>query len=951
MRRIALYLLLILCFQPILGQLTDLTSELPEMSFYHIKMPESVEQNSVSSIAKDSIGQMWFATTDGLIRYDGKKLHIYKNETQNPYSIGSNDVKKVYLDKKGRLWVATDKGLFRYKMLSDNFINVLPETFQNEHIDNILMDSSGNLWLINALKSILYKYNPDKNTLKDFRFDKQINTYRIINFYIGTNGKMYITTTGNLFFEFDIKTGKLKAIQIFDKQEFSQLPKIKNYAPSVCIDHNGTVWIGTNFGFLLKYIPETGEKKRLYFRKQLAPRGHWYTTQMFEDKEHNLWVGTWFDGVYKIFPDRKTMLHLLPDNDNPVSLSNDIVKSIYQDEAGYIWLGTEFAGINIIKKNQKFFVLPDKNNKILPNRLFLSAVADTNRIWLGTDTGGLYYIDRNNNNKVFPAKEVKMDALRIFSLAFDSNHLLWIGTENGAYVYNAKTRKTKHISYQSSMGIKNVISFCEDQNKNMWIGGIYSGLTRYDPVREKFYRYMHDADDKKSLSHNYVSGIYCDKNNRIWVGTSEGLNKFNRKTGNFTIFKTGKDSVNSLISNHINSLSGDTQHLWIATKGGGLNVYDFEQKNFTHYDKKDGLPSDNVRAIVYRNPDEIWFTTPYHIVQFNPETHQKVIYTASDGLQNSMYIPDYGAQKLEFLETLKYRDTSGYIYFGGIGGFVFFHPDKLPQNTYKAPVIISGMEVNGKTYPLPKNGSIRLKPNQNHLKFDISILNFIQPDKNRYAYKLEAYDKDWHYSGAYSQAEYYDLSFGNYKFYYKAANNDGVWSKGKTPLHIVIQPRFYQTKWFYMGMGIFILLIIAGFYFYRWYLLRDLERKRKLYKYTRSNLSKEQTDKINRNLIDYLKNNEVYLQPDLSIQQLAKLIDTKPNYLSQVINQYYGKHFRYFINSYRIQKAKELLQHTDLIVEAIAYDTGFNSTSTFYTAFKKETGTTPNKFREKFGKS
>ncbi len=947
MQRILLLLLLLFYFSQVNGQLTDLTSQLPEANFYHLKMPEGVEQNSIGSIAKDSIGQMWFATTDGLIRYDAKKLFVYKNDVKNPHTIGSNNVKKVYKDKKGRLWIATTKGLFQYRFDTDDFI-LLPDAFKDEHIDNILMDNSGNLWMNNSLKSLLYKYNPDKDTFKIFRFDKHINTYRILNFTIDDKGLMYITTTGNIFIKFDTKTEKSETVQIFDDKEFSQLPKIKNYAPTVCIDHENHVWIGTNFGFLVKYSPETGKKERLYFRKNLAPRGHWYTTQVFEDKEHNLWIGTWFDGVYKIFPDRKTMIHILPDAENPVSLSNDIVKSIYQDEAGYIWLGTEFAGVNIIKKNRKFFVLPGKNNRTFPNRPFYAVVADSNRIWLGTDAGGLFYIDRHKNNLLLPAKEVKMEAGRIFSLAFDSKYMLWIGTENGAYVYNTKTRKTKHFDWKSDtgIGIKNVIYFCEDQDKNMWIGGIYRGLTRYDPAKKKFYRYMHDDDDPKSLSNNYVSSIFCDKNNRIWIGTSEGLNKFNRKTGNFTLFKTGKDTIHSLHSDQINSLTGNEQHLYIGTKGGGLNIYDFDKKEFTYFDKKNGIPSDNIRGIVYRKPDEIWLTTPYHIVKFNPKNGQKVIYSASDGLQNNMYIPDYGNQKLEFLETFKYQDQSGYIYFGGIGGFVYFHPDKLPQNHYKAPVIISEMSVNGKTFSLPKNGSIRLKPDQNHLKFDISILNFIQPDKNQYAYKLEPYDKNWHYAGTHSEAEYYNLPHGSYKFYYKAANNDGVWNEGKLPLQIVIRPRFYQTGWFYVVLSSLVLLIIGGFMAYKWYLRRELERKRKLFKYAQSNLSKEDADKINNNLKDYLKNNEVYLEPDLSIQRLAKLIGTKPNYLSQVINQYYNKHFRDFINSYRIEKAKELLQNTDLIIEAIAYDTGFNSTSTFYTAFKKETGMTPKKFRK-----
>jgi len=952
MQKIYVFILFIYITIPSNGQLKDLTPNLPRTDFYHLQMPEGIEQNSIKSIAKDSLGQMWFATDDGVIRYDGQQMIVYKNNPNNVHTLGSNRISDIKCDNKGHLWFATNKGLYEYRPESDDFVASLPGKYKNAYTGRIQVDSRNNLWIVNSLDSKLLRFNPDTNDVKVFDFDKHIRNLYILNFVISSSNLLYITTLGDSFLEFNPESEKILRIQIFNQKEMDSFPKIKNYAPHINIDHNGHVLVGTNFGFLLEYDPKTKQSKRLYFKRDLRPRTHLYTTCIFEDKAYNLWVGTWFDGVYKIFPDRKTMMHLLPDKNNSVSLSNDIVEAVYQDEAGYIWLGTEFAGVNIVKKNKKFYVLPQNKNSILPDRVYMTVEADSTRIWVGTDSGGLYFIDRKNNNVHYTGKSIVPDATRIFSLYIDKQNRLWIGTENGLYRYDLTKKTNRHFPYiendYEGIGIKNIISICEDKNGHFWFGGIHRGLTKYDPVRQKFYRFLHEEDDKKSLSNNYVSSIFCDRHNDIWVGTSDGLNKWNRQSGNFTVFRPVINDTTSISSPVINNITGDRDYLWIATKGGGLCRYDLSKKSFKRYGKKQGLPSDNIRGIVWRNKNEIWFSTPHNIVKFNPETGKKDIYTASDGLQNNMYVRDYGAQKLEFLETLDYIDRQGYIYFGGVGGFVYFHPDSLPQNNYKSPVILTRIKVNGKAFPIKQK--ISLQPEQNHLSFDMRILNFIQPDKNQYAWRLDGFDSDWQYGRHRSQAEYYNLPAGNYTFRYKAANNDGVWNTGKYPLKISISPPFYQTTAFYIGIGAFVLLLVLAFAFYRWYIKWDLERKRQSLKYSKSNLDKDKLEEINRKLTAFLEKEDVYLDADLSIQKLAKLIGTKPNYLSQVINQYYQKHFRDFINTYRIEVAKKLLVETDLIIEAIAFDTGFNSASTFYTAFKKETGTTPTKYRKTFRK-
>jgi AraC-like DNA-binding protein len=212
---------------------------------------------------------------------------------------------------------------------------------------------------------------------------------------------------------------------------------------------------------------------------------------------------------------------------------------------------------------------------------------------------------------------------------------------------------------------------------------------------------------------------------------------------------------------------------------------------------------------------------------------------------------------------------------------------------------------------------------------------------------LKPFDSIWKQSSKISKAKYFNLKHGEYQLYYKAANNDGVWTNVSKPLTIIVLPKFYQTKWFYLLVTLFVLLIFFGFLIYRWYLKRKHKRQKKLLRYKTSSLADDKAKLINSKLISLLQKKPIYLESDLSLYSLADQLQVKPHYLSQVINQYHQRNFQDFINLYRVKKAKELLIKTQLKIEAIAYDSGFNSISTFYTAFKKEMGTTPASYRKK----
>jgi len=916
-------------------------------SFYHLSMPGGIDQNSINQFVQDSKGQMWIATKDGLIRYNGKKLAVYKSDPDNANSIAHNFVTAIAIDNQDRLWVGTHKGLSVYRQEKDDFEMLFPDIFLDEDVRSLSMDSKGNLWILNALKNQLYKYSIATNTLEQLVDDNLVDK----------KGKvamewMLTTKDDRLFFinkekglvEYFQDTNTFKRYDFEDKVYYSLFIQDKR--------DKDLFWVTTHKGYFFSYNIKTQKQTKFIINKELTNYGlRCFQSGIFEDDKNNIWITTWFYGTFKLLPNRKSIQHYLPDKYDKQAISNSISTAPYQDKAGYMWFGAEYNGVDILKKNKKFYILPDVKEKkgMLPAKNFLSLSKDyQNRVWIGAE-GGLYYFNKNTLKTTDLTKGFLKGAKRFFEIYNDSKNRLWFGTDKGLYIYDTNDEHITHLTYdkdnyQGLLG--NYISeIYEDKVGNMWIGYFNKGISKYNPTTKKFYHFTPDEEDPNSISYKYISAIFEDSNHKIWIGTPDGLNRFNEDAGNFTVFKNDKNNPNSIGSSAINSIVEIDNTIWIATQGGGLNKFNPKTNSFKKYTKEDGLPSNNIEALLIDSHNSLWFSTTKNIIRYKLKEDSFTIYTTTDGLENRVYIVNMGWQDLKFTGNFAYKDKKDFLYFGGSSGLVFFHPDSLQQNNYKAKLFIESLKTSGKEIKLPVD-KVQLQPDENQLEIDFTLLNLIQPEKNKYAWMLKPYDATWQSSGTNSKAEYFNLKPGDYQLFYKAANNDMVWTEVSKPLQISILPRFYQTKLFYLLLILFASLIFIGFLSYRWYLKRKLQRQKKLLRYKTSSLAEEKAKSINKKLIELLQKEPIYLESDLSLYSLAEKIQVKPHYLSQVINQYHQRNFQDFINLYRIEKAKKLLLKTKLKIEAVAYDSGFNSISTFYTAFKKEIGMTPSSYRK-----
>ncbi|MDE3144260.1 MAG: response regulator, partial [Bacteroidota bacterium] len=545
-----------------------------------------------------------------------------------------------------------------------------------------------------------------------------------------------------------------------------------------------------------------------------------------QDNQGLIWVGTDHGGINLI--DKKTnhISFIKNETENSRSLSENTIYSLYKSKAGLIWAGTFKSGVNLFDANAINFPLyknhlSDKNS--LPFNDVNRFVEDEKRnIWIGSNGGGLIYFDRKSNTfKTYKHDPRDANSLTndiIVGLYYDKDHKLWIGTYFGGMdCYDGKTfHHYKHDPANiNSIADDRVWDIYEDAEQNFWIATLGGGMDKYDRKKNIFYHNQVRADGNGVRS-NDITHIAKDNAGDLWLATSNGIDILNLKTLQFAHLS---DSANNLSSFTVNTIFCDSKGLvWAGTREG-LDVYNVLTKKFQPFTTADGLPYNNVLNIVEDNSGFLWISTPNGISRI------KTIKEANGDLKIACrnFNAKDGLQSSEFNPNAALKTTAGEIIFGGPSGFNLFNPKSIKDVNNKVNVVFTDLQVLNKSIvPDEKvNGNIVLKESiitakEITLKYDQDIfsiefasLNFIDPDKNRYAYKLEGFNKDWAYADENSKrVTYTNLDPGTYTFYVKAANDAGEWSAITTQLKITVLPPFWKTNFAYFLYFLFLIVIL-----------------------------------------------------------------------------------------------------------------------------------------------
>lgn len=811
-----LFLMLIIMFPPLYLYPAE-----PAITFEHLTIRQGLSYDSVMCILQDSRGFMWFGTMEGLNRFDGTHMEIFKPQPDNPYSLSHESVTTLFEDRLGVVWVGTENGLNRYDWERNRFIRYRETTSEADtvkfnYISSIHEDGAGNLW-VGERGGGIKKF--DRETGKFIVYEIDGNTpdrekaNNIVTIYEDRRGTLWLGTESGLV-KFN---GENKQFTRYKNRPGDPGNLNINYIGTICEDRNGRLWLGTIEG--LFYFDREREQFNPYKIRPGDPDilKRCSIHSILEDRWGDLWATTNY-GLMRLLKDADhfTQYRHSPGNHNGLNIDN--LLDIYQDIDGVLWIGTRGGGVNIYDREKIKFTHyvsnPDSPHTLNHNMVFSIIQEPSGVVWIGTMGGGLNKYDPDTGTYTYyrhrPGDPTSLSDSFVIAMQRDPKGFLWIGTRRGGLnKFSPQTGTAVHYKPDprnpSGLNDSFIITLCLDSRGILWVGTRMGGVNRFDPETETAVHYTHDPGNPNSLSDNHTWSLYTDRSGILWVGTdSGGVNRFDPETASFTHYKHDPQNPDTVAADCIKCFYEDgAGRFWVGTRGGGLNLFDRETNRWTAYTMEDGLPNNVIYGILEDGRGNLWLSTNKGISRFNPGTRTFKNYDRNDGIQAD-----------EFNTGSYFKNPrTGEMFFGGARGLNAFFPEKIKDNTDIPPVYITAFKTFNRPVTLEKAvwaiDEIRIPREDNFISFEFAVLSYRNRENNRYAYKLEGFDRDWVDAGNRATASYTNLGGGAYVFRVRGANDEGVWNEAGASVRLVVLPPFWQTLWFQLlalasaGLGIF----------------------------------------------------------------------------------------------------------------------------------------------------
>jgi len=750
---------------------------------------------------------MWFGSRNKLNRFDGISIKVF--DVNDPIQKKSNNnIAALLEDANKQLWVGTDKGIYIFDPITELFRFFSIKTKNgiqiNDWVSDIRSDLDNNIWIVIPNQG-LFLYHFNKKKLEHFNLGSNLipDQGNPECMCIEKNGTIWIGTNGGGVYHYN--KSKNTFTQYLGNTNGSTLKGQNIY--TMC-DYGEELVIGVHEGKLLKL-----NKRKNTLTDVEAPEVNYKIIRDVQFINEKLWVGTQF-GLFIVDEKNKTVSNIHEEITNPHSLGDNIVEKIYEDKEGGVWVSSYFGGVSYLPNQGMHFEKYSPTleaGTISSKRISVLKESENGNIWVGTEDGGLNILDPTTKTFIQHAKKLGNPAynMKILSIFLERDKALVGYFKNGIDIIHLPDYNKSHLTGKQ-MGLAEASPFalCEDRYGNIWLGSGW-GVFVCNNDKLKFERV-------KELGWLYVYDILEDSEGYIWVASmGNGVFKYDPITKGIKHFTSKLEDPNSLSSNSVSSITETANGtLWFATDRGGICRYNKEKDNFTSISIANGLPDDVAYKILEDKFNNLWFGTNKGLVRFNPETKKIRVFTQNDGLLGNQF---------NYKSALATK--SGKLYFGGYDGLIAFDPYKFNENKYVPPVYITKLSIynkepiiGDKNSPLTKSiihtDKITLNYNQSNIGFDFVALSFTAPKSNKYAYKMDNLDKEWTYTTQNHSVSYSKLPPGNFIFRVKGTNNDGLWNDKETTLEIVILPPWWQSK---PALFIyFILIVLSLYYFLRW---------------------------------------------------------------------------------------------------------------------------------------
>lgn len=811
-----------------------------------LKRDKGIYQGTVNVVMEDSRGFIWIGTSNGLFRYDGRESVNFRHDPDDSSSISTNSVYHLVEDKYGFIWANDLSDISRLNPVSGKFkhYRFFDDAMSNMNLSTIrpTVDSLGQVWYsgwsIDRQKWFLFYFNFEKDKLIQYHFfnDYVDSVYEsggyIPRFAAGRNGDIFLKNRIlHKYLKYDMNppdTPKY-CFLIFNKQNKSNrsIPFYKDYGFEKIIgyDNEGNMLIEAHSKdepfIVLKLNLETDEYTetnykvdKRWYQDGFMVTSSYFDGQMFVTVKIN-------DGVKERKYSKLTGYHRFNDSNYlPFDNSGRMhFNSSYAMAKTFYWKNKFFSPNNkiiwdyycndIIKiykktKNIENISLPltETGNS---NYLSLLYKDKDNQIWAGTYNGLYKYLGNGKfKHYFFKLKNTENRKNRITGISEIDKNTFIIGTLNGLLYFNKKTGvltdyNTKNKIEQFDDFHLNKFARCISVDKDtIWAGTVW-GLNKFLDRTNKYRIFLPSLKDSTRISGRLITCLYRDSKGQLWIGTGSGLNKFLPGLTQFKKYITNPKVKSSISGNLVQSICEDKSgYLWIASYGG-LSRYIPETDNFITISKKEGLPEDEIASMTCDNDNNLWLGTKNGLIKYDQTNGKFTKYMKQDGFQGN-----------EYYQNCAISNDDGSLVFGGENGLSVFKPNELKKNQNIPRIAVSKLYLNDSliSYYLKDGDTIRKKWNSDYLKIHFAAFDYIAPDMNQFAFKIDGIHKEWIQLGTQNSIILSGLEPGNYTLRIKASNNDGIWNEKGIAIKLLIVPPYWKTSWFRILVYILILLVI-----------------------------------------------------------------------------------------------------------------------------------------------
>jgi len=741
--------------------------------------------SQVNDIYQDGMGFIWISTENGLARFDGRDFLTFHYLRDRENSLASDLVLSMYEDSRGTLWACTSMGLqffdpetrdFHLLDLQDNQAPGGPQ-----HVASILEvkteNGSSELWAATSQYGI-YVIDPETHALKGSRrslLNGNLPSPFIYTLFQDSRGWVWI----------GCETGGLSVVDAVTLQSQGLSLDMQSYIRDFAEDpSSGNVLVATMSG-LYRYDASA---------HTLTTSGHpdarsvqavslLYSKTFQRVEEKSFLVGTESRGLY-VYDMEKDSMHKA---DIP-SVSQDIsrwkVHSLIEDNQGNIWVGAYQTGVMVIPRSMYGFDYTRADYGCVSS---ISRDPRDGALWVGTDGGGLMRIAADGKRTVFNASNSTLSNDSVTALRFDKRGTLWIATYlDGIFTYTP-ARGFRHFADSPAVGSPNMACLAYDAEDDLMYAGTYgAGLSIISASREKVVKRISEDINK------WVSSLYIDRSGIVWLGTFNGPMCYNHSLGKLFFYDIGDTTLKARVYNILEASDG---RIWIGT-GEGLTVCDRKRSTASVYSEADGLSNNVVDAILEAVDGTLWLSTSYGLNRLDPATGEIDKYYSYDGLQGNEFHP--GAA---------FKDDDGRFFFGGTGGITSFYPQVVNQRTHPVPplyfsrltVMNKEVEYEGSTIVLPKK--------YHTFTLEFAVLEYTNPMRIRYEYKLEGLDKEWRSMPIADHAvSYSSLRGGNYTLHVKAYFDGSPDAFSANSISIRVPYPWFMSFWAFLVYTI----VLAG---------------------------------------------------------------------------------------------------------------------------------------------